>query len=832
MDLNVVALLGVAITTTLLSLVVYSRAPSRRANRLWALHQLVVSFWALGTLLLSTAHDTTSAMAYLKLVHVIASLEMAIFVDFCWIFPERAQGSTQYPRRALYLVALVFAAIASLPNLARSMTLTPYGPDIEFGWPLMAYGTYALGTAFYVIVYMWIKARSQHGVARVQTVYVLVGVIGFAVLIILVNVVLPMVTGDTRYSRWGVVAYFFNIILTTTAMAKHSLWDLNTLGRRGAAALLTVGTMAAGAALCIGLMVHAFPVFVGEPVLLATFWVLVGSGLGVGGVPIYRWFRGLLARSDESNSQRISRLLSELGALIVHPPETGDVHVPILDQTQRYFGASFAATYVRDAGGAYRNVAYIDRRPAAPHDLEGPRQPVLPADSVARLGIDGLEEPLCAGQLLRFGDREQVNRQLRAMEAVEASIVVPLTWLGSPLGVFLLGHKLSRAMYSSSDVDLLKSIAAHAAIAVNNSELRASIIAEKERTEKIITQMESGVVAVDAEGQISVINPAACEMLLVGDAELVGANLDALPGPLRDALAKASDEGAGASDHTSLPQGEGELRVAVSTFVLEGPAGGREGAGVVFRDLSTEDALHLAEQEAEHLRFVRAVSAGMAHEIRNPLVAIRTFAELAPQRLDDPEFRESFMEVAQSEVGRLEQLVSQFMTLAKPAREVRSVVDVRQLVDDVLSTVSARAEVRKVRLSSKLPQAPTALQGDELRLHQCLLNLLLNAVDAAPEGGQIELCVSERGTGGSEAGEVDLRVWNSGSYIPPEESARLFEPFYTTKSTGTGLGLAICHTIADEHGGTLSVASDENDGTAFTLTIPVQARPSAGGVAA
>jgi signal transduction histidine kinase len=214
------------------------------------------------------------------------------------------------------------------------------------------------------------------------------------------------------------------------------------------------------------------------------------------------------------------------------------------------------------------------------------------------------------------------------------------------------------------------------------------------------------------------------------------------------------------------------------------------------------------------------VSAGLAHEIRNPLVAIRTFAELLPHRMDDVEFRSSFLEVATGEVHRLEELVSQFMTLARPSAAVRETLDVPRLVDKCVTAVSAHAQAQQVTIGVAIAPDLPELRGDDARLYQALMNLLLNAVDATPAGGRVELRAAPGDRDGRSPG-VSLTVWNSGSYIPPEVRERVFEPFYTSKASGTGLGLAICHTIVDEHGGTTTVESDETDGTAFVVHLPV-----------
>jgi signal transduction histidine kinase len=160
------------------------------------------------------------------------------------------------------------------------------------------------------------------------------------------------------------------------------------------------------------------------------------------------------------------------------------------------------------------------------------------------------------------------------------------------------------------------------------------------------------------------------------------------------------------------------------------------------------------------------------------------------------------------------------MTLARPSAAVRETLDVPRLVDKCVTAVSAHAQAQQVTIGVAIAPDLPELRGDDARLYQALMNLLLNAVDATPAGGRVELRAAPGDRDGRSPG-VSLTVWNSGSYIPPEVRERVFEPFYTSKASGTGLGLAICHTIVDEHGGTTTVESDETDGTAFVVHLPV-----------
>ncbi|HUS79703.1 MAG TPA: HAMP domain-containing sensor histidine kinase [Armatimonadota bacterium] len=243
-------------------------------------------------------------------------------------------------------------------------------------------------------------------------------------------------------------------------------------------------------------------------------------------------------------------------------------------------------------------------------------------------------------------------------------------------------------------------------------------------------------------------------------------------------------------------------------------------------DLTLTQELERERREAERLSLIRVISAGMAHEIRNPLVAIRTFAELAPDRMDDPEFRSKFLTVARSEIDRINKLVGDLLSLSKPADAVIEPVDVNAICNDVLSAVSGITESRHLNVELQAGELSGMPKGDPARIHQAILNVVSNAIDAEPPGGSLRV-ISEQDTDARGEPAVVVRVFNAGSYVSPSQTEDIFRPFYSRKERGTGLGLAICQTIVEEHGGGITVSSSPDVGTEFTITLPLSRRTAA-----
>lgn len=821
MDLNMLALMATILASLWLGLVAYVRAPDRPSNRLFGVNMLAVALWAFVTFLIQKSRDPAEIEFLLQVAHFLAAIVLCTLIDFFWVFPNQLRFGSWKPRLLLYASAVLVGIVAMSPSLVESVEVNNTGHVIHFGWPLIIMALYFTLLLIYANYVLLQKCRNQYGIARVQSIYVLVGGVATESCVIFVDIYLPLLTGNTSYSRWGVVACLIYAVAITTAIAKHRLWDLNGLARKIAAALLAVVSLVGVATLVLWILTRAGMPLAGTLVSTDLWLMLMGAVLGIALVPVYTSFRGLISRELQEERVRIMRLAKTLDEAILHAPLHAPPLLPILVEAQRFFEATLAEAYVRGADGVYRNagtvLAYESPAVSCTRNLNKP----LPEQVAQRLNADHLAEMLNRGQLVRFGAVDRVIGTLEVLEVLQAEVVLPLRWQEETIGLLILGPRLSRDMYTPSDLVLLDTVAAHAAIAVKNSELQSRILAEKERTEKVIAQMESGLIVIDAAQRIYAVNPAACLLLSKREEDLIGKDLSVLPPGLVRWLQAVVEQGQTTSGARSLLGDRGEIPVACSTFALHGPRDELEGVGIVLHDLRTEEALRRAEQEAQKLHLIRALAAGMAHEIRNPLVAIRTFAELAPTRLDDPEFRESFLKVARSEVNRLEELVSQFLILARPASMVHEPVSIKSLLEALARALSGMAEARGISLSVKVPANCPSVLGDEARLHQAVANVVLNALEAAPEGGRVELRAELVEKEPADARQVTIEVWNSGSYIAPEDRERIFEPFFTSKSTGTGLGLSICHTIIEQHGGRVNVESDEEAGTVFIIRLPV-----------
>jgi PAS domain S-box-containing protein len=367
---------------------------------------------------------------------------------------------------------------------------------------------------------------------------------------------------------------------------------------------------------------------------------------------------------------------------------------------------------------------------------------------------------------------------------------------------------------------------------LQNAQLYQEIVSIKEYNERILARMDSGVVAVRDDGVVTTFNPAAERITGLAATQVLGRSLDQLDTSLGAVLRGSLAGQPEAEAEVSLRHPDGRtLPLLTHGSALYDRSGHIRGAVAVFNDHSRLKALEEDKRRADRLAAIGALATGIAHEIRNPLVAIKTFAELLPDRGDDPEFKSTFAKVASKEVHRIEELLGRLRALAVPAVATFHPLDLAGPLVETLDLIRGEADRRRVRIVSELEPELPAVLGEADQLKQLFLNLFLNALEAMGTGGTLSVSVrAEQGRrpagargipGRPTADLVTVRVTDTGPGIPREDLTRIFEPFFTTKTHGTGLGLAICRGIADAHrAGLWAEAGPAGVGTAFVLRFP------------
>jgi two-component system sensor histidine kinase HydH len=321
-----------------------------------------------------------------------------------------------------------------------------------------------------------------------------------------------------------------------------------------------------------------------------------------------------------------------------------------------------------------------------------------------------------------------------------------------------------------------------------------------------------GVLVVGARERIAACTAEAAAHLRAKAARLKNASINKLPAPLPE-LIRAAAQNAPAITNRQIEiktRRGGATTLRASILPLKWHAAPL--VIVVLNSLVSKPVFVQNLRRLDRLASLGTLSASMAHEIKNSMVAVKTFVDLLAQKNPDAELAE----VVGRELQRINAVVTQMLRFAAPNAGSFAPVRVHDLLDHSLRLLQHQIGAKRISLQRDFRAAPDTVRGDDAQLQQAFMNLLLNAIEAMDTDGV--LTVGTEIAGGKE---LRILIRDTGAGIARENLARVFEPFFTTKKNGTGLGLAISKRIALEHHGVIEVRSQPDKGSTFTLALPL-----------
>jgi PAS domain S-box-containing protein len=348
----------------------------------------------------------------------------------------------------------------------------------------------------------------------------------------------------------------------------------------------------------------------------------------------------------------------------------------------------------------------------------------------------------------------------------------------------------------------------------------------------ILQSIPTGVLTINRAGVITAINPMAEAVLKRFAAKLLGHSYGSVF-PEGDTIREALDDALRSYKYLSqkdVPYGthDGIVHtIRIGTAELTGDDG--QPAGVILQAQDVTEWLELERRVlvAEKLAALHTLSAGVAHELRNPLSAIDLNLHLLDEALKErgglAQDVTHYLQVLNAECRRLSVILDNFMKFARPTSIGVHEVDLRKVIAHIMALMRFEAQERKIQLEERVEEGVPTVFGDETQISQVLVNILVNAFQAMPDGGRCFIATQERKN--ADHRWVEVTVSDTGVGIKKEDVSRLFEPFYTTKTGGTGLGLAIAYRIMQDHGGTIRVSSVAGSGTTVVILLPVVAKP-------
>jgi PAS domain S-box-containing protein len=411
----------------------------------------------------------------------------------------------------------------------------------------------------------------------------------------------------------------------------------------------------------------------------------------------------------------------------------------------------------------------------------------------------------------------------RALDTFAAEVIVPLHARGRIIGWLFFGHRVTGQRFESNDLEGLMLLAEHVSTVLENALLNEEVTLQKTLAETLLKSMPPGIVATDEEATIRWFNPTAEQILGVQASDALNQPIEAVGGRLAAFLRETLDAKENLPARQWIdPNTRRSLSVETRRLVdQKNPLG----AVAVVHDLTAEDNLRQKQDLVDRAAFWTDLAASMSHEIRNPLVAIKTFAQLLPERFDDPDFRKDFNEIVVQEIDRLDKIITQINNFAHPSELVMKPVDVRSSVRKAIELARGRVAKNGVAIDTTLPNDLPRILGDEDALTEVFAHLVANAAEATSGQSKPRITLAAKSIReGDRTSGVVITVQDNGKGISPDLREKIFSPFCTTKARGMGLGLPIVKRTVFDHNGRVDIDSNPH-GTSVSVMLP--ASPSA-----
>jgi two-component system, NtrC family, sensor kinase len=739
-------------------------------------------------------------------------LAPALLLHFALVFPERAESA----KRSVLKLAAVYAPPVAvlLIHILAKMNLLGFVFTTQSRVALDQLELSCLGACFLLagLVFYLSYRRTRSGVLRQQLKWLtggtLAGSLPFTLLYILP---FDFDAATLPWMQFCALALVLIPLCFGYAIIRYRLMDVDIIFKRGLAYTAATAAIAA--------------IYFALVALIAQIFHAQTSGFVAGVIAIviaaflFEPFRvGIQARLDRffyRDRLDYRRTLIEFGRTLTNEVRLDPMLGSVMDRISQTLLVDRLAIFVAEPlePEKMRLARSMGVRLSEPLDLSF----LSPSQTKYESGPLFFESPRAA--------RDVSDVLRRTLEQLDLNYFIPCRIREHTVAVLGLGKTVDGDFLSSEDVELVQTIAGYVAIALDNSQLYSSLEQKavevarlKDFSENIVESLNVGVLAVDLEGTIEAWNSRMEQLIGVTRRDAVGRPLRAiLPEDLVQEIAARVDQEQVAGIYKFRLQHQGRAAILnVSITPLVGKVGENIGRLLLFDDVTQRERMEEQMTQTEKLTSLGLLAAGVAHEVNTPLAVISNYIQMLAKQMPEDDPRHAIIEKIIKQTFRASEIANQLLNFSRTGPSELADVDLNRLVEETLSLVAHPLKTSQIQVVKQLSAGIPAVRGSANKLQQVFLNLFLNARDAMPSGGMLEIRT------GAHNGSVEIEIVDTGNGIPLEHIHKIFDPFFTTKTVGrgTGLGLSVSYGIIKEHAGKIDVRSTPGRGTAFHVEFP------------
>ena len=801
--------------------IVFFQNMRNNANRFFILSSLGICGWLLGVLMMRSLSDPSQIILWRKVTYTLIPFLASFVHSFTLFFPKERENLSQTQVSMILLIPFLFPILV-WNNLIVSPT-TAY-PWYEIGPAYPLFVIHLLTSLVLTLANMLRSYFTSGGLEKTQLRYLFLG--GFVTILVGVgtNVVLP-VMGIVELSILGPMSSVFLTVFSAYAVIRHRMMSIELVIQRGLVYGVTTAIIMGIYAVIVILSEQMFREVVGY-----TSYIVTGGAaitIAILYQPIIRFLQGVTDKVFFKKQYDYQKTITRSSSAIASVIKMEDLTMLIISTFTDVLMVSeisfllyskekkrFRSVEVELEGASKYRIVEIDERSPIIAYLKRTRD-ILVRDEIDRR-IYQSDSDL---------EKTILNELREEMDRIGVPLWVPVISKDELVAIITSGNKLSQDIFTVEDMELLRTLANQTAVALENVNLYEQILSMKTYNEDIFQSMKDGLLATDLGGHVVTFNSMAEKLTGYSTSEIVdkdvydvwkkGAISSAVYGTLRGG--KYSNYEA-----NLIRKDGGVIPLSISTAQLRDSQGKSMGILVMMSDLSGVKELERKVRQSDKLAALGTMAAGMAHEIKNPLSSMKVLTQLMPIKYNDEEFRKRFTEIMPREINRVDRIVESLLGFARATAPKLSPVKIESVIEEAISFFKEDAEARGVKIIKQYSPVPDVV-ADADQIIQVFSNLILNAIQAMPQGGELKVSIEEGKKKEGILEDILITVSDTGQGISRDYLEKLFDPFFTTKHGGTGLGLTISHSIVEGHKGHITVESEIGKGTTFRVSLPVGA---------
>ncbi len=815
----------VVVINTATGIVIYAANSGRSQNRLLFHFCNTLTLWALCVIGIIYSQSAALAEALIRLASITAvSIPLALALLLKSItHPQLGLWELLRACKAHALSAAGIVGLCTTDFFLIDVALqTGAVAEANYGAGFPLFAAYFLIAISAAIISSILAMRKSRGIARTELQYVLLGAGLMLIVSFTLSLIAPLIFKTTQVQQFGPVSVIVLNTVIAYGIATKRILDVGTVIRKLVAYSLITTYLVCVYLVTWSICKLSFFSILPNPAFPAH--VVAALAVAFSMAPMHGKLQNFANKMIASKAMDIPALMKSAGDIF----QT----VTTSDALEQQFSQLLKSTLNSDD---IRILSVLGKEYEQHHPVAKPAgRARLSAQSPIVKILRKTKASIGRDSLVRMRQTLPIRNAINELEVLQADLAVGFFSKAELKGIVLFGARNCGQIYNKSEEDALQILCNQFAVALENARLYTEVQDSKIRNEIMLDQLVSGVIVADTDRRITLFNHEAQRITGIAETDAIGEAIHILPPPITHALENTLTKQSGMRniDAALFPAKEEDknVNVRLGTASLFGHDKSPMGALVVFSDTTELKSLEEQVRRSDQLSSVGTLAAGMAHEIKNPLVTIKTFTQLLPQRYADEEFRHDFSSLVAHEVSRIDGIVNELLSFSKPTKPKLAPLKLHGIIEQTLKLVHEQTSQNNIVLNNRCHAEFDVIRGDEKLLSQALVNLALNAIEAIGQGGTItagtQNCTYRFANGDNPDQAITkrcirLQISDTGNGIDPEHLQKIFDPFFTCKSEGTGMGLSVAHGIICEHHGAIEVESEPGNGAAFYLYLPL-----------